>query len=73
MHTQMFFRFIEERSFVSDKDAGLTFFDECTEKVILKIVFSIMCDDNKYINIMGNEKNVTIMCNKKKYVIEKKY
>lgn len=34
MRTQMFFRFIEVRSFVSDKDAGLTFFDECTEKVI---------------------------------------
>ncbi|CAG5132786.1 unnamed protein product, partial [Candidula unifasciata] len=33
MHTQMFFRFIEVRSFMSDKDAGLTFFDECTEKV----------------------------------------
>ncbi|BFY98657.1 hypothetical protein BsWGS_01697 [Bradybaena similaris] len=33
MRTQMFFRFIEVRSFVSDKDAGLTFFDECTEKV----------------------------------------
>ncbi|XP_059175124.1 C-myc promoter-binding protein-like isoform X1 [Physella acuta] len=33
MHTQMFFRFIEERSFVSDKDASLAFFDECAEKV----------------------------------------
>ncbi|KAK7491704.1 hypothetical protein BaRGS_00016960 [Batillaria attramentaria] len=33
MKTQMFFRFIEERSFVSDKDAGLAFFDECTETV----------------------------------------
>ncbi|CAG5134892.1 unnamed protein product [Candidula unifasciata] len=33
MHTQMFSRFIEERSFVSDRDAGLTFFDECAEKV----------------------------------------
>ena len=29
----MFFRFIEERSFVSDKDASLAFFDECTEKI----------------------------------------
>ncbi|XP_067665838.1 C-myc promoter-binding protein-like isoform X2 [Haliotis asinina] len=34
MKTQMFFRFIEERSFVSDKDASLTFFDECAEKVV---------------------------------------
>ena len=33
MKTQMFFRFIEERSFVSDKDASLAFFDECTENV----------------------------------------
>lgn len=33
MHTQMFIRFIEERSFVSDGDHGLSFFDECTEKV----------------------------------------
>lgn len=31
--TQMFIRFIEERSFVSDLDAGLAFFDECIEKV----------------------------------------
>lgn len=28
------FRFIEERSFVSDMDmAGLAFFDECTERI----------------------------------------
>ena len=33
MRTQMFIRFIEERSFVSDMDVGLAFFDECTEKV----------------------------------------
>lgn len=33
MRTQMFIRFIEERSFVSDGDHGLSFFDECTEKV----------------------------------------
>ncbi|XP_076443222.1 C-myc promoter-binding protein-like isoform X3 [Babylonia areolata] len=33
MKTQMFFRFIEERSFVSDKDASLAFFDECTESI----------------------------------------
>ncbi|CAH0553707.1 unnamed protein product [Brassicogethes aeneus] len=30
--TQMFIRFIEERSFVADGDQGLAFFDECTEK-----------------------------------------
>lgn len=31
--TQMFIRFIEERSFVSNMDAALEFFDECSEKV----------------------------------------
>ncbi|KAF2368050.1 uDENN domain [Trinorchestia longiramus] len=31
--TQMFSKFIEERSFVSDKDASLAFFDECVERV----------------------------------------
>uniref|UniRef100_A0A336K1N9 CSON010684 protein n=1 Tax=Culicoides sonorensis TaxID=179676 RepID=A0A336K1N9_CULSO len=33
MKTQMFIRFIEERSFVSDNDSGLAFFDECCERV----------------------------------------
>jgi hypothetical protein len=33
MKTQMFIRFIEERSFVSDMDASLAFFDDCAEKV----------------------------------------
>lgn len=32
MKTQMFIRFIEECSFVSDGDQGLAFFDECSEK-----------------------------------------
>ena len=31
--TQLFIRFIEECSFVSDKDASLAFFDECVDKV----------------------------------------
>ncbi|XP_026683814.1 DENN domain-containing protein Crag-like [Diaphorina citri] len=35
--TQMFIRFIEERSLVSDMDTGLAFFDECTEKVAVKL------------------------------------
>lgn len=40
MKTQMFIRFIEERSFVTDSGyQGLAFFDECTEKVSA-------CDDN---------------------------
>lgn len=33
MRTQMFIRFIEERSFVADGDHGLAFFDECIEKL----------------------------------------
>lgn len=32
--TQMFIRFIEECSFVSDKDASLAFFDECVDKQV---------------------------------------
>lgn len=35
--TQMFIRFIEECSFVSDKDASLAFFDDCVDKVGLLI------------------------------------
>ncbi|XP_018615207.1 DENN domain-containing protein 4C-like isoform X2 [Scleropages formosus] len=31
--TQMFIRFVEERTFVSDKDTGLAFFDDCLEKL----------------------------------------
>ncbi|KAH3837816.1 hypothetical protein DPMN_111217 [Dreissena polymorpha] len=34
LRTQLFNRFIEERSFVSDKDDSLAFFDECCEKVV---------------------------------------
>jgi len=34
----MFIRFIEERSFVSNMDAALEFFDECSEKVLLKLI-----------------------------------
>ena len=33
VNTQMFSKFIEERSFVSDNDASLAFFDECVERV----------------------------------------
>ncbi|XP_073398823.1 DENN domain-containing protein 4C isoform X1 [Dendrobates tinctorius] len=33
MKTQIFIRFIEECSFVSDKDTSLAFFDECIEKL----------------------------------------
>jgi len=33
MKMQAFSRFIEERSFVSDKDTSLAFFDECLDRV----------------------------------------
>uniref|UniRef100_UPI00398EF96F DENN domain-containing protein 4C isoform X3 n=1 Tax=Pristiophorus japonicus TaxID=55135 RepID=UPI00398EF96F len=33
--TQMFIRFIEECSFVSDKDTSLAFFDDCIDKLFL--------------------------------------
>lgn len=36
--TQIFIRFIEECSFVSDKDTGLAFFDDCIEKVSLSCI-----------------------------------
>lgn len=37
--TQMFIRFIEECSFVSDKDASLAFFDDCVDKVEFFLIF----------------------------------
>lgn len=40
--TQMFIRFIEECSFVSDKDASLAFFDDCVDKVSLFILYKRM-------------------------------
>lgn len=58
MQTQMFFKFIEERSFVSDKDDSLAFFDECTEKV------DEMKDEPKLVEIENtktSERTVFIM------------
>ena len=37
MKTQMFERFIGERSFASDKDTGLAFFDDYIDKVRTQI------------------------------------
>lgn len=45
--TQMFIRFIEERSFVSNMDAALEFFDECSEKVCLKFFTFFLLIINK--------------------------
>ncbi|KAG7188379.1 hypothetical protein KM043_008032 [Ampulex compressa] len=47
--TQMFIRFIEERSFVSDMDmAGLAFFDECTERVDEENVTLLELDESQH-------------------------
>uniref|UniRef100_A0A8C0BQE9 UDENN domain-containing protein n=1 Tax=Buteo japonicus TaxID=224669 RepID=A0A8C0BQE9_9AVES len=42
--TQMFIRFIEECSFVSDKDASLAFFDDCVDKVRLEYTKQVDMD-----------------------------
>lgn len=54
----MFIRFIEERSFVSDMDASLAFFDECTEKVDIEdeTVHLLEVDESHY-----SERTVFIM------------
>lgn len=59
--TQMFIRFIEECSFVSDKDASLAFFDDCVDKVSLILLvfnwasFVVLVNfrslDSKYLNL----------------------
>ncbi|XP_053994404.1 DENN domain-containing protein Crag isoform X3 [Hylaeus volcanicus] len=47
--TQMFIRFIEERSFVSDMDmAGLAFFDECTERIEEENVPLLELDESQH-------------------------
>ncbi|KAK2587963.1 hypothetical protein KPH14_004046 [Odynerus spinipes] len=49
VRTQMFIRFIEERSFVSDMDmAGLAFFDECTERVEEENVTLLELDESQH-------------------------
>lgn len=51
MKTQMFIRFIEERSFVSDGDHNLTFFDECAERV------GVYDDENAEIHFVEYDNN----------------
>lgn len=41
--TQMFIRFIEECSFVSDKDTSLAFFDDCVNKVSISNIVLHLC------------------------------
>lgn len=50
MKTQMFIRFIEERSFVSDGDQGLAFFDECCERLG-------SCGDESELRLLDFESN----------------
>lgn len=42
--TQIFIRFIEECTFVSDKDTGLAFFDDCIEKVSMHMHAKNICE-----------------------------
>uniref|UniRef100_A0A8C8K5G8 DENN/MADD domain containing 4C n=1 Tax=Oncorhynchus tshawytscha TaxID=74940 RepID=A0A8C8K5G8_ONCTS len=51
--TQIFIRFIEECTFVSDKDTGLAFFDDCIEKVsIIKQQESVEGESSEDIKLM---------------------
>ncbi|KAE8753068.1 hypothetical protein FOCC_FOCC000413 [Frankliniella occidentalis] len=58
MKTQMFIRFIEERSFVSDMDAGLAFFDICCEKMNSEDSVTHLIELDEALN---NERTVFIM------------
>uniref|UniRef100_A0A663N2Y2 DENN domain containing 4C n=1 Tax=Athene cunicularia TaxID=194338 RepID=A0A663N2Y2_ATHCN len=54
--TQIFSRFIEECSFVSDKDTGLAFFDDCIEKVKnLKVLYFL--EDTRLIELDESQKS----------------
>uniref|UniRef100_A0A669EGT6 DENN domain containing 4C n=1 Tax=Oreochromis niloticus TaxID=8128 RepID=A0A669EGT6_ORENI len=51
--TQIFIRFIEECTFVSDKDTGLAFFDDCVEKVIT----IPSCEDTRLLELDESQKS----------------
>uniref|UniRef100_A0A4W3IL36 DENN domain containing 4C n=1 Tax=Callorhinchus milii TaxID=7868 RepID=A0A4W3IL36_CALMI len=53
--TQMFIRFIEECSFVSDKDTSLAFFDDCVDK--LKLTKNTDLQDSKLIELDESQKS----------------
>lgn len=59
--TQTFIRFLEERSFVSDNDASLAFFDECTEKVCFCYSIRIISfmDECLHKSYKSNKKKIT--------------
>lgn len=50
--TQIFIRFIEECTFVSDKDTGLAFFDDCVEKVEGE-----SCEDTRLLELDESQKS----------------
>uniref|UniRef100_A0A3Q2R0K9 DENN domain containing 4C n=1 Tax=Fundulus heteroclitus TaxID=8078 RepID=A0A3Q2R0K9_FUNHE len=55
--TQIFIRFIEECTFVSDKDTGLAFFDDCVEKVITQPVEGDSSEDAKLLELDESQKS----------------
>uniref|UniRef100_A0A667ZL76 DENN domain containing 4C n=1 Tax=Myripristis murdjan TaxID=586833 RepID=A0A667ZL76_9TELE len=55
--TQIFIRFIEECTFVSDKDTGLAFFDDCIEKVIPIPVEEQSSEDTRLLELDESQKS----------------
>uniref|UniRef100_A0A669CFX4 DENN domain containing 4C n=1 Tax=Oreochromis niloticus TaxID=8128 RepID=A0A669CFX4_ORENI len=55
--TQIFIRFIEECTFVSDKDTGLAFFDDCVEKGTKVIVEGESCEDTRLLELDESQKS----------------
>uniref|UniRef100_A0A8D3D7L0 DENN domain-containing protein 4C n=1 Tax=Scophthalmus maximus TaxID=52904 RepID=A0A8D3D7L0_SCOMX len=56
--TQIFIRFVEECTFVSDKDTGLAFFDDCVEKVITSPVISLdASEDTRLLELDESQKS----------------
>uniref|UniRef100_A0A8C4I0L2 UDENN domain-containing protein n=1 Tax=Dicentrarchus labrax TaxID=13489 RepID=A0A8C4I0L2_DICLA len=55
--TQIFIRFIEECTFVSDKDTGLAFFDDCVEKVITDPVEGESSEDTRLLELDESQKS----------------
>uniref|UniRef100_A0A3P8U2T2 DENN domain containing 4C n=1 Tax=Amphiprion percula TaxID=161767 RepID=A0A3P8U2T2_AMPPE len=55
--TQIFIRFIEECTFVSDKDTGLAFFDDCVEKVMTAAVEGESSEDTRLLELDESQKS----------------
>uniref|UniRef100_A0A8C4NVP1 DENN domain-containing protein 4C n=1 Tax=Dicentrarchus labrax TaxID=13489 RepID=A0A8C4NVP1_DICLA len=57
--TQIFIRFIEECTFVSDKDTGLAFFDDCVEKLFPsdKITDKESSEDTRLLELDESQKS----------------